>query len=345
MEIKDSLDRVYKYLIVIAITVVGLILLKDILIPIVFAAFFSIIMLPLVKRLEVKTGKIFSIIIVLVLSLLLLSLLLWFIVSQLTSLVNGLPDLENKFSLYASSISSSLNNYLQISVEEQIQMLKEGIKNVSSYAGMILLSTSTLLVSLAQAAIYIFLFLLYRDRFKDFLIALNLGSDLEWTRKIQSIVRAYISGLGLVILIDGALNTIGLLALGIPHAIFFGFFSGLLGMIPYVGIAIGAALPTLLALITKDNIWYAVGVVGVHSIVIFLDGHFITPKITGSKISINALAAIVALLIGGKMWGIAGMILAVPFAGILKILCSYSDTFKPLSFLLGDEVVDKKEEY
>jgi predicted PurR-regulated permease PerM len=301
-------------------------------------------MLPLVKRLETKTGKIFSIIIVLVLSLLLLSLLLWFIISQLTSLVNGLPDLEEKFSLFANSISSSLNDNLQISMEEQMQMLKEGIKNVSSYAGMILLSTSTLLVSLVQVGIYIFLFLLYRNRFKDFIIALNLSSDLEWTYKIQSVVRAYISGLGFVVVIAGALNSIGLLIIGIPHAIFFGFLSGLLTMIPYIGITIGATLPTLLALITKDNVWYAVGVIGVHAFVQFLEGNFITPKITGSKISINALAAIIALLIGGKIWGIAGMILSIPSIGIFKILASYSDTFKPLTFLLGDEEIDKKED-
>ncbi len=69
----------------------------------------------------------------------------------------------------------------------------------------------------------------------------------------------------------------------------------------------------------------------------FLEGNFITPKITGSRISINALAAILALLVGGKIWGIAGMILAVPAVGILKIILSYSDELKPLVILLGDE--------
>ena len=90
----------------------------------------------------------------------------------------------------------------------------------------------------------------------------------------------------------------------------------MLTIIPYVGISIGASLPAILALLTKDSAWYAVGVIGVHAIVQFLESNFITPKITGSKISINALAAIIALLIGGKIWGIAGMILAVP--GYLK---------------------------
>jgi len=113
-------------------------------------------------------------------------------------------------------------------------------------------------------------------------------------------------------------------------------------MIPYVGITIGATLPTLLALVTKDSIWYAVGVIGVHGFVQFLEGNFITPKVTGSRISINALAAVVALLLAGKIWGIAGMILAVPAVGILKIVLNYSPTLKPLVVLLGDEPQPKE---
>src|SRR6185369_15622792 len=123
----------------------------------------------------------------------------------------------------------------------------------------------------------------------------------------------------------------------------FGFLSGLLTMIPYVGITIGATLPTLLALITKDSVWYAVGVVSVHMFVQFLEGNFITSKITGSRISINALAAILALLVGGKIWGIAGMILAVPAVGILKIILLYSSSLRSLVILLGDEKNGEQE--
>src|SRR5882762_5694769 len=109
------------------------------------------------------------------------------------------------------------------------------------------------------------------------------------------------------------------------------------------GITIGATLPMLLALVTKDSAWYAVGVVGVHAFVQFLEGNFITPKITGSRIRINALAAIIALLIGGEIWGIAGMILAIPSTGILKILLSYSSGLKPLVILIEDKAKTNEE--
>jgi putative heme transporter len=159
------------------------------------------------------------------------------------------------------------------------------------------------------------------------------------------VIQGYISGLLLVTLIIAALNTIGLLVLGIDHAIFFGILSGVLTIIPYVGIFIGALFPFLMALITKDSIWYAIGVVIVFTVVQFLEGNFITPRITGSKVSINALAAIIALLIGGKILGIAGMILAVPAIGIFKILLSYSQRLKPFVILLGDDnTIEKKDD-
>ena len=161
---------------------------------------------------------------------------------------------------------------------------------------------------------------------------------------MERVIQGYISGLTLVTLIIAALNCIGLLALGIDHAIFFGILSGVLTIIPYVGIIIGALFPLIMALITKDSHLVCVGVVVVFTVVQFLEGNFITPRITGSKVSINALAAIIALVIAGKILGIAGMILAVPAIGVLKILLPHSDHLKPFVILLEDKAPVKEKE-
>jgi putative heme transporter len=332
-----SLDRLYKSLVVMAIAIAALILTKDIVMPIAFAALFSVVLLPLAKRFEKKTGRIFSITLVLLIAFLVMGLLFWFVIAQLASLTESLPDLEGKFLALINSISSQVNETFRIDTHEQTQLIKDTLKNFSSYFGSVLLSTSYFAYFFIQVPIYIFLFLLYRERFKDFLLAIWPDSNLKWKDEIQQVVRGYISGLTIVTIIAGVLNSIGLLLLGIEHALFFGFLSGLLTMIPYVGISIGAALPAMLALVTKDSVWYAIGVVAVHGFVQFLEGNFITPKVTGSKISINALAAILALLVGGKIWGITGMILAVPAVGILKILLGYSPRLKPIVILLEDK--------
>jgi predicted PurR-regulated permease PerM len=98
-----------------------------------------------------------------------------------------------------------------------------------------------------------------------------------------------------------------------------------------------------MALLTKESLWYPAGVVIIFSFVQFLEGNFISPRITGSKVSINALAAIVALLIGGKILGIAGMILAVPALGIIKILLSHTTHLKSFVILIEDTPIKKDE--
>jgi putative heme transporter len=329
-----QLDRIYKMMMIVALIITGLVLISNIVIPLAFAALFAVVLNPPVAQLEKKTGRILAIVIVLLGAFILIGLIMWFIINQLTSLVASLPGLEEQFTTFITQASNSLNQLLDISTEEQMQMLKDGLANLSTYTGELLMSTSYLAYFFLQVPIYIFLFLLYREKFKEFFLAFTSSTELTWRKEIEGVIRGYISGLTIVVLIAGALNSIGLLLLGIEHAIFFGFLSGALTMIPYVGITIGATLPALLALVTKDSIWYAVGVVGIHAVVQFLEGNFITPKITGSKISINALAAILALLIGGKILGIAGMILAVPCIGILKILISYSESLKPFVILL-----------
>jgi predicted PurR-regulated permease PerM len=341
---RSRLDTIFKIMVILALGIYGLILVRDIVLPIVFAAIFSVVLTPIAKRVEKKTGRILSIIIVLIAAFTVMGLLTWFVVAQLSSLVANLPNLETRYAAFVNNITDYLSQEFSISAAEQGKLLKDGLTSLSSVATELVASTGYLAYFFVQVPIYIFLFLLYREKLRAFFESMNPGSEMHWKKEVESVIRGYIAGLSIVVFIAGVLNSIGLLLLGIEHAIFFGFLSGALTVIPYVGITVGATLPAILALITKDSAWYAVGVVGVHAFVQFLEGNFITPKVTGSRISINAMAAILALLIGGKIWGIPGMILAVPSIGIIKILFSYTDSLKPLASLMDDsEVVSVQE--
>ncbi len=335
----NRLDYTYKLLVVIALAITALIVAKDLFIPLAFAAFFAVVMSPLVKWLEDrKVNTIVAVTLVLLGFTLVLGLLLWLIVNQMIALVNDLPDIESQLDAYVKRISRMLRNDFGISVSEQNTYVKEALKTVSTYAADLLLSTTNAISLMVQVPIYIFLFLIYREKFRLFFLQLVPGTEeLAWKKDLEGVLQGYISGLALVTVIIAVLNTTGLLLLGIEHAVFFGMLSGLLTIIPYIGIFIGATLPVILALITKDSIWYAVGVIGIFSVVQFLEGNFITPRITGSKVSINALAAIIALVLGGMVLGIAGMILAVPAIGVLKIFLQHSDRLRPFVILLEDD--------
>lgn len=340
----NKLDYVFKLFVVLALIITATILARDIIVPILISIIFSFVLLPVVKRLEKKISPALSILIVLVLSLVVFILAGWLIVNQIGDLVRDMPNLESKFDQSLDKISDTMNTF-GMNAKEQKQFVKDGITSLSAYTTDLLAATTNIIGLLIQVPIYIFLFLIYRDRFRAFVLEL-LPNDEEimWKKEVENVIQGYISGLSLVTLIIATLNSIGLLALGINHAIFFGILSGLLTIIPYVGIFIGATLPVIMALLTKDSLWYPIGVIIIFSIVQFLEGNFITPRITGSRVSINALAAIVSLLIGGKILGIAGMILAIPALGVLKIVLSHTQHLKPFVILIEDSDLKNKKE-
>lgn len=342
----NRLDYVFKLFVVIALIITAVTLAQDIVIPLLLSAFLAVILLPVVNRLERKLSLMLSVSIVLVVTFLILAGAVWIVGDQLSRLANDLPNLENKFIHFVDTISNEARSLLGMSSAELNQLQREALKEISTYFTNLLLSTTNTISLLIQIPIYIFLFLLYRDRFKVFFRSLFPESnEVMWKSDVENVLQGYISGLLIVTVIIMILNTTGLLILGIDHAIFFGVFSGLLTIIPYIGIFIGALLPAIFALLTKDSMWYALGVVAIFSIVQFLEGNFITPRITGSKVSINALAAIVALLVGGKILGVVGMILAVPITGVLKVVLSYSTHLRPFVILLEDSTGEspKKE--
>ncbi len=340
----NRLDYSYKLLVVAAILITTCILARDIVVPILIAAILSIVLLPAVKRLERKLSSALSITLVLIVAFLLFVSLGWLTINQMSSLVRDLPNLESKYNAFVDRISNTLQQTLDMSAKEQNQLLKNGITTLSSYATELLSATTNIISLIIQVPIYIFLFLIYRDRFRAFILELLPDSDeILWKKDVENVVQGYTSGLLLVTLIIAVLNSIGLLVLGIDHAIFFGIISGILTIIPYVGIFIGATLPVLMALLTKDSLWYPVGVIIIFSIVQFLEGNFITPRITGSRVSINALAAIIALLIGGKILGIAGMILAIPALGLFKIILAHTRHLKAFVILIEDTPIEKPQ--
>ena len=137
-----------------------------------------------------------------------------------------------------------------------------------------------------------------------------------------------------VYVIVGILNSIGLLALGIEHAILFGMLTAFMTIIPYIGIFLSALLPVSVAWITMDSIWYPVGVVGVFAFVQYLEGNVIFPKVVGSQLNVSTWATLVAMITGGVLWGVSGMMLFIPFAGILKIISDHIPEMQPINILL-----------
>ena len=113
-------------------------------------------------------------------------------------------------------------------------------------------------------------------------------------------------------------------------------------LIPYIGIWIGASLPILLSLATLSPS-HALAIIAWIATVQFIEANFITPLVIGSKVSINPLVAMLALLGGEMLWGIPGLILALPFTAIIKVIFDHVPTLQPYGFILGEAPKRVKE--
>jgi predicted PurR-regulated permease PerM len=148
----------------------------------------------------------------------------------------------------------------------------------------------------------------------------------------------------LLIIILGFANSIGLLIIGIDSPFLFGFLAAILSIVPYIGTTIGATIPVLYALMSSDSIWVPVAVMVLFWSIQTIESNFLSPKIVGSSVNVNALVAILSLLIGASVWGIAGMILFLPFAAMLRVVCEEFEQLKPIAMLISDDISGDKTE-
>jgi predicted PurR-regulated permease PerM len=222
------------------------------------------------------------------------------------------------------------------SIDQPIEMFASGLSESTGFFANLLLTF-----------LFAFFFLLYKRGLKNFILQQTRKDKKETIRDmvkgIQNVTQHYLYGLLMVIVIVGLMNSIGLLIIGIDYAFFWGFLASFLAIIPYVGTAIGGFLPFVYALATMDSTWQPLAVVGLFATVQTVEGNLITPKIVGNSVQVNPFAAILALLIGQLIWGIAGMILALPVLAIVKVILDHVEITKPIGFLVGDKLADNPE--
>jgi predicted PurR-regulated permease PerM len=142
-------------------------------------------------------------------------------------------------------------------------------------------------------------------------------------------------GMILIVIIIGFVNSIGLWIIGIDNPFLFGFLGATLSIVPYVGTLLGAIIPVVYAFVSYDSLWIPIGVAVLFWGVQLISDNFLSPKIVGGSLELNALTAILSLIIGAAVWGIAGMILFLPFAAMLKVICEEYEELKPVALLIG----------
>lgn len=334
--------------IIIGIIGVGYILFagQQIIVPLLFSIIIAIVLDPLVGFLHRKRfNRVIAIIIAVVLALLFIVGLFYFIGSQVALFSDELPQLKQKLIGFADQAIVWISKHFNISTTKIDAWIatqkKEGMNNSTSMIGETLITLGSFFILVFLMPVYIFLFLYYKPLLLNFID--DVFSDVrhktvkEVLHEIKSLIQSYLRGLMIEVFIVATLNSTGLFLLGIDYAILIGVIGALLNLVPYIGNMAATILPLILALATKEPI-YAVYVLILYIVVQWIDNNFIVPKIVASKVKINALASIVVVLLGGAIWGVAGMFLSLPLIAICKVIFDRVDVLKPLGYLIGDNM-------
>src|SRR5690606_34356197 len=205
-----------------------------------------------------------------------------------------------------------------------------------------LMSFSDTLFNMTLIPIYMFLFLLYQNHFITFLSRLVGEGDQDRLKailyQIKTAVQSYLFGVCIQVVSIAGLTTIGLTIVGVPYALLLGVITGILGLIPYLGIILACAITSFATLTGSPDLSLIFGVIILTVIVQIIDNNILVPMVVSSKVEINAFASIIGIFIGGMLAGIAGMFLAIPIIAILKVIFDNIPSLEPWGYLIGDDL-------
>lgn len=319
--------------------------LQGIFLLLIFSMMLAMILFPMANKFERwKMPRVLASILSIFVATVILIAAFYLIINQVVSIGKNGSDIIVKFQSIIDTIINWAHDEFGISQRMIVAKFKastdSALTNASTYLQTAFSSVGGILANTLLVPIFVFFMLCYRDFFREFFFYAFKSTDQQKVNdiliRIYKVVHSYIFGLITVMGIVAVLNSVGLMVIGIPYAWFFGILASLLMLFPYIGIAIGSILPALFALAVKDSFWYSLGVIGWFQVVQFLEANLITPKIVGGKVSINPLMSILSIIIGGLLFGLAGLILAIPMIAMLKVIFDAIPSMAHFGFLIGE---------
>lgn len=332
--------------------------LSTIFLPVFIALILAYLLEPLIVPLERRgVGRSLAIILVFSGFLVLFGAMLDFYVSSIRAEFHDVQiNLPGYVARLYGIIPPRAKLYLQIETPEkayqQLSNAFEALRGASAgivgeafaVAKRAFTSTLTLLLAVLGYLITpVYLYYLLKDlpKLRDYALTLipwryrPVFSSL--VAEVNQLLSAFVRGQLSVCAILAVLYSIGLYAIGIDLAIAIGTLAGIAFIIPYLGTVLGIILAVTMALLKFHDLIHPVLCLAWIGLVQALEGGVITPKIVGDKVGLHPVITILALLIGGELFGILGMLLAVPCAAVLKVVGrTLLDYYRATPFFVGD---------
>lgn len=320
----------------------GLYLAGSFLKPLAIGLLLAFLVLPLARILEGWGWKrIFSTLTCTLLVLVLIGGIVTLIGYQGKQFSDDYEQLREKASEKMDQVTEFVTANTGITEEKFRTSLKESslsqVKNSAQGFMIGLLNSST---DMLLILVYLFFFLYYRAHFKRFFIKLFPDNNRENVVKVmEKAIHAalqYLKGKLILLGILAVIYIAGLLLIGVKFAIFYGILAAILTLIPYIGNIIGGGLPLLTALLYGD-VTSALLVLALFTAAQFLESYLLMPYLIGRQVDLHPMMTILIVILAGSLWGIPGMIIAIPYLGIVMVIFNYIPKMEAWAYLLRQE--------
>lgn len=319
---------------------------RTVIVPLIVGTLLAILFLPVCRFLENKLkiqrsiASLFSVLILIAI----VTGVATGMGAQFTKLSQDWPAFKQQFEGEFDQLQDWVAATFGIQKNEQLSYLNDSAAKSVAGAGVIvtgaLASISSMLIFVVFTVIYMFFMLLYRAHLKKFLI-INFTDNhhptvAEVLMQVQYVVKKYLIGLVIQMGLVAGLSIVTYGVIGVKYFIMLGLLTGILNILPYIGILTAFVITGVITFATgnlSQVIFVSIAVIVIHVI----DANYILPKIVGSKVKVNSFLAMLGIVIGEMVWGIAGMFLSIPIIAICKIVFDHVNGLKQWGFLLGEE--------
>jgi putative heme transporter len=323
--------------------VVALYCLRIVLIPLLFAIIFAVMIFPFSLRLE-KWGlpKGIAAFASVFLFTMVLGIIAYIVYVQLAVFVDHLPDISAKLNDGINDLRDFAAHKFNMKKSVVGNKIQEGLSSLqnSSISANSLHVVSSLLINIFLIPLYVFFIIYYRHFFIEFFYKLFHKADKQviddTIMKMGLVIKGYLFGQLLDILIIGVANSVVLYVTGVGYPIVLGFAISVLCIIPYLGMIAGSLLALLVAFMTTQTSWQPLTAFSLLWVIHIIDSNLVSPVVIGSRVSLNPLMGIFMLFLFGELWGLPGLFLALPLTAILKVIFDVVPGLKAYGFLLGE---------
>jgi predicted PurR-regulated permease PerM len=336
-----DLKRINRILFFTILTSVILYFGREFFVLITFSGFFAMLMTPVSNKLEnYKVSRVFSSIISVLIIVTVVSAVGLLVSAQVRNIGKELPLIISRFEQISSDIQSWITNSLGISSEQLKDHTSGTLINTGNFLKVTVKYVLTLVGSLVLVLVFTFLFLLQRAKYENFVVMLykdeKRNQTKEMIEKVSKIARQYLAGRLVAAFIIGIFYLIGFSIIGLRYSVLLSAIVVIMSIIPYIGALIGGLVPVFMSFIdgTSNQLLWVVVIILLVNVI---NHYFIEPYVVGGSVNIGPFFTIFILILGGVVWGIAGIILFLPLLGILKIVFENVEGLNPYAYLIGDQ--------